>query len=51
VGLPLAFEVPLLGGDALRTAEDRIAAQVLVALKRSSLDFAGQIPPISSSIL
>ena len=32
VGLPLALQMPLLGGDALRTAEDRVAAEVLVAL-------------------
>ena len=32
MSLPLAFEVPLLSGDALRAAKDRVAAEVLVAL-------------------
>ncbi len=32
VGLPLAFEMPLLGGDAIRTAKQGVATEVLVTL-------------------
>jgi hypothetical protein len=48
VRLPLALEMPLLGGDAFGAPEERVATQVLVALLRKAKQ--GLIPDLDGGL-